>query len=141
MNTIGQAFRAHAQELAGLPASEERARILMIWRQAIDEEAHDYADLVLAHSQREEIIRLEVETIMQAYLVGYMGARGWIDPIEAQQASYTAGRFFRDQLRSLGVPVETLKGSFATVIDDALAEIVQLGLQAMGDRCYEQPLS
>ena len=135
MNTIGQAFRAHAQELAGVPAPEERSRILMTWRQAIDREAHDYADLVLAHPQREEIARLEVETIMQAYLVGYMGARGWIAPIEAQEAPFVAGRFFRDQLRSVNVPIDTLKATLATVIDDTLAEIVQIGLEAVSDNC------
>lgn len=72
---------------------------------------------------------------MQAYLVGYMGARGWIAPIEAQQAPFMAGRFFRDQLRSLSVPIDTLKATLGTVLDDALAEIVQLGLHAVGDDC------
>ncbi len=141
MNTIGQAFRSHAQELAGVPGSEERARIVMTWRQTIDREAHDYADLVLAHPKREEIIGLEVETIMQTYLVGYIGGRGWIDPIEAQEAPFMAGRFLRDQLRSLGVPIDTLKGTLGTVIDDALGEIVQLGLHAVDDDCCEQRLS
>ena len=130
MSSIAQAFQAHARELAGVPQAEERAKILAVWRQAIDGEAHDYADVVLANPRREEIMRLEVETIMQAYLVGYMAARKWIEPMMAQQAPFMAGRFFRDQLRSLDVPVDTLKATLGTVINRALAEIVQLGLHS-----------
>jgi len=129
LERLSQSWTAHREELVDQPSSQRRAGILALWRESIDRNAHDYADLVLGHPQREQIMELEVGAIMQAYLCGVMARRGWVEKIEAQQAHFALGRALRDRLRGLGVPLETLKLTIGTVIDEALESIVQLGLE------------
>lgn len=127
--SLQEAWSKHANDLAGLPTPAQRGEALKIWRTTIDMEAHDYADLVLAQPLREQILQAEAEALIHAYLSGYMAHRGWVPEIEARQAAFRLGRAFRDRLRTMGVPIDTLKATLGTVIDGALAKIVALGLE------------
>lgn len=123
IGAIRHARRAHAAELASTPA--QRAQIHAVLREAIDSDAHDYADLVLAHPQRERIVKLQVEIAMEAYSCGLMARRGWIEPLVAQQGAMYLGRKLRDELRALGVDLGKVNANFGTVIDRALLNIVE----------------
>jgi hypothetical protein len=123
---IGAAFGAHAHELDAALTPDVRAKILGTWRTGIDREAHDYADLVLSHPRREAIMRLEVETIMQSYLCGYMASRGWLDKVVAQQAPYVLGSSLRNELRRLGVSLQSVSATFGVVMNETLQKIVHL---------------
>lgn len=125
---IGNARRAHAAELQTTPA--QRAQIYAVLRDAIDSNAHDYADLVLAHAQRERIAQLQVEVAMEAYFCGLMARRGWIDALDAQQGAFFLGRKLRDELRALGVDLGKVNANFGTVVDRALMSIVERELGA-----------
>jgi hypothetical protein len=130
--SIQEAWSAHYAELANLPTPQRRAEILMMWRGMIDQEAHDYADLVSSYpkgAKRDQILQLEVEAIMKAYLYGFMAHRGWIEKIEAQQAAFMLGRALRDQIRGLGVSIDTLKATLGMVMTEALRAIVDLGIE------------
>ncbi len=123
--TLEQAWTAHAADLAKLPSPPSRFRALSHWRSAIDLEAHDYADLVLQHPHKEQIVQVEVNAIMRACLCGYLAYRGWITPVAARQGAYMLGRNLRDELRTLGVQIDSLKTTLGTVMNRALDEIVQ----------------
>jgi|GEM_PF-5341808 len=69
---------------------------------------------------------------MYAYLSVHAAQRGWVPEIEARQAAFRLGRAFRDRLRTLGVPIDSLKATLGTVIDRTLMKIVELGLQDAG---------
>ena len=73
-------------------------------------------------------LRLEVEVIVNAFLIGMMAREGWIEPIDAQQGPFILGRWFRDQVRGMGVSIDPLKATLGTVIDGALQSVVALGL-------------
>jgi hypothetical protein len=129
LEAVRRAWEAHQQELQDIPGGERRGQMLMIWRQAIDEEAHDLADLILGHPRRDDIMRLEVSTMMDAYLMGHMARRGWIGEIDARLASHRVGRAFRDQLRQWGVPIDTCRATLGMVVNDALERIAELGIR------------
>lgn len=105
---IQEAYAVHRDELANALPPERRMRIMMTWRQMINQEAHDYADMLLSHPRRDETKPAEIETYMHAYMAGYMAGRGWIREAEAHRAAFTLGRALRDHLRGLGVPLEDL---------------------------------
>src|ERR1051326_1253580 len=129
MESVGRAFQEHERELNEALVPARRAEVLAMWRQRIDAEGHDYADLVVAYPDRQRIVQIEGESIMQAYLLGYMAKRGWIDEGIALQSAFRLGRHLRDQLRSLGVRIDTLRATLGTVVDDVLLQIVKLGLR------------
>jgi hypothetical protein len=126
---ISRSWAAHRDELGDLPSPRRRAKILTTWREIIDREAHDYADLVLVHPKRERIVELEAEAVTQAYLCGVMAQRGWIERIEAEQAAFMLGRSLRDRLRGLGFPLDSVNLTIGVVIDEALGAIVELGVE------------
>src|SRR5438105_900490 len=74
VGVIERALEEHRNELQTALTPEIRQKVFAIWRQTIDTEAHDYADLVLAYPDRPRIIELEVHTFINAYLNGYMAA-------------------------------------------------------------------
>jgi len=126
---------AHQDELQALPAPQRRGDILHTWRRVIDQQAHDYADLVLATpSRQEQILQTEVEAMMMAYFQGYMAGRGWAEPDQARVAAFTVGRTLRDRLRALDLPIDQLRTTLGTVIDRALREITELGLTDGAER-------
>jgi hypothetical protein len=127
--TIEEAWSAHGQDLAGMPSPRQRAEILTTWRRAIDQDAHDYADLVAANPQRGQILEWEADTIVNAYLCGVMARRGWISEVDARQAAHALGRALRDRLRDTSVQLDSLNPVLGTVMTDALESIVELGLE------------
>ena len=123
-------FTAHRDELQSLPVPQRRAEILQTWRRAIDQAAHDYADLVLTvPNSQDRILQAEVDAMMGAYLQGYMAGRGWAEADAARLAAFVRGRALRDQLRALGLPIDQLRATLGTVMDNALREITELGLR------------
>jgi hypothetical protein len=126
---ISRSWAAHRDELVDLPSPRRRAEILATWREIIDREAHDYADLVLVHPKREQIMELEADAITQAYLCGIMAQRGWVERIEAEQAAFMLGRALRDRLRGLEFPLDSVNPALGVVINEALGSIVELGVE------------
>jgi hypothetical protein len=126
---IDVAWQAHQSELQQALTPERRRESFVIWRQAIDTEAHDYADLFIGRPERQRILKLEVEAIMQAYLFGYMARQGWIEESMALQSAYVLGRSLRDQIRALGVSLDSLQATLGTVMADALTEIIRQGMK------------
>ncbi len=122
---ISEAFAAHQAEMAGMPPPAERERILLAWRRALDVREKAYADLVAAHPRRDDLLRLEAECILQAWLCGHMARRGWVTDAEARQAVFMLGRMLRNRVRAAGVPIEAAGGNVATTIDATLLEIVK----------------
>ena len=120
---IGAARRAHAAELETTPA--QRAAIYAVFRDALDANAHDYLDLLLASPQRERVAQRQVEVAMEAYFCGLMARRGWIDAVDAQQGAFFLGRKLRDEIRALGVDLAKVSANFGTVVDRALLSIVE----------------
>ena len=129
MERFGESWAIHRDELASVPNPQRKQEILRIWREAIDSQAHDYADLVLVHPNRDQIMQLEVEAIMQAYLSGVMVQRGWVVSTYAEQLDFALGRLLRQKLAQLGVSWETVRGDYVKVINQALGSIVQLGIE------------
>ena len=129
---IQRALEEHAAELQQALTPEIRQKVFALWRQTIDTEAHDYADLVLAYTDRARIIELEVDTFMNAYLSGYMAAHGWIDRQIALQSAFLLGRRLRDQLRAIGLTLNTVSANVGTVLDRTLVNIVTFGLEQTG---------
>ena len=122
---ILDAFAEHRSELAGLPPPAERERVLLLWRRALDGREKPYADLVAAHPRRDEILRLEAEVILQAWLCGYMARRGWVPEPEARQAAFRLGMMLRDRVRAAGVPVESAGERLSSTVDTTLLEVVK----------------
>lgn len=125
--SVTAALASHSSELENVPPGHRRAAVLLTWRDAIDEHAHDYADLVVAHSRREKILEVEVAAMMGAYLAGYAAGIGWVDVVLAEQEAYRIGRALRNELRSIGIRLEELTLTIGTVMDGALRDIVKLG--------------
>jgi hypothetical protein len=121
--------REHQADLDQALTPQRRNQILMTWRQTLDTEAHDFADLVLRLPQRERVLQMEVETMMQAYLRGYMARQGWISEPLALQSPYVLGRRLRDGLRAMGVSLNSLNANLGTVMSSALTNIARLGMQ------------
>ena len=117
----------HQEELAGRPPGERRMELLMVWRQAIDERAHAYSDLVAGHANAEDVAALHAEGIMLAWSLGYAAARGWIDESQAQMNVSTLGRILRDQVGELGLDLYQLGLDMPLIVDETLAEIAALG--------------
>jgi hypothetical protein len=128
---IARAQQEHAIELENALTPDVRQKIFATWRQNIDANAHDFADLILRYPDRDRIAQLEVTVFMQAYLNGYLAARGWIDSNLALQSAYRLGRHFRDEIRRLGLPLQAVSTNTGTAIDSALLEIVQLAQSAV----------
>jgi|CXWL01.1.fsa_nt_gi hypothetical protein len=128
MTRIGAIRAARAAELETTPA--ERMRVYSIFREALNTEAHDYVDLVLAHPQREAVLELQVGVAMEAYFAGVMARRGWISEMDAHQGAYGLGRMFRQRLGGLGIQLTQVKLTIGSVIDNSLREIVKAGLAA-----------
>jgi len=120
----------HRAELQQALTPEARQKAFSLWRRSIDAGAHDYADLMLQYPERNRLIELEVDTFIQAYLNGYMAAKGWIGEQPAVQSAFMLGRHLRDELRRLGVPIDSLNANLGTLMDETLRSIVKLGLEA-----------
>jgi hypothetical protein len=125
---IDDAWAAHWKEFKDLPDPQTRAAVLGKWREIVGRDAHDFYDMIASHPNMSEITKLEAQTIMKAYLCGYMARQGWVDETEALQANLFLGREFRDDLREKGVQVDQLKPTLGTVMSDALEEIIKLGI-------------
>lgn len=125
---IPDVLAAHAEELADVPGGDRRGEIVTTWRGTIDQQAHAYADLVLSHPRRDELVALEVEAIMQAYRIGYAGGQGWISEDAARQSAFVLGRTLRGQIRRLGIKLEDVEITIGVVIDDALLGITKRGI-------------
>lgn len=128
--SLEEAFAAHQAELEGLPSGAERGRITMIWQQEMDEHAHDYLDLLLTvpDAVTPRVFALHAGAIIHSWLAGYMVRRGWVDEREALQAPYRFGRRLRDELRALGLPIESLRSTFGVVVDRTLGKITRAGM-------------
>ena len=125
---ISRAGEAHQSELQLVLTPEARQKAFSLWRRSIDAQAHDYADLILRHPQRDRIVQLEVDSFMRAYLNGYMAAQGWIDEQLALQSAFMLGRRLRDELRRLGLRIDSLSANLGTAIDQTLVAIVKSAL-------------
>jgi len=125
---LEEALRSHSNEISSLTTGEAKTQVLMTWRKTIDEEAHDYADAVVSHPNREEIMKLEVDTIMTSFYFGLMAKQGWVAEGDALQGAYIVGRAMRDRLRCMGVRLDALNPSLGAIIDEALSKIVMIGL-------------
>jgi hypothetical protein len=85
----------------------------------------------MSHPKREQIIQLEVEATMQAYLIGFMAQKGWIEKNEAQQSAFIVGRTLRDRVRALGVSFDNLRATLGTTMNSALEDIIKLDLASL----------
>ncbi len=125
---IGEALQKHSGELQAALTPQRRMEAYSIWRETINTQAHDYTDLMLAHPDREAVIKLEADAIMQAYLNGFMAAQGWITENIAMQSAFLLGRGLRDQVRGLGISLNSVNANLDVVMNEALSKIVKLGL-------------
>jgi len=128
LDSISRAAEIHRAELQQALTPEARQKAFSLWRRSIDAQAHDYADLILRHPQRDRIVQLEVDSFMRAYLNGYMAAQGWIDEQLALQSAFMLGRRLRDELRRLGLRIDSLSANLGTAIDQTLVAIVKSAL-------------
>ncbi len=106
--------------------------LLLLWRQAIDERAHAYSDLVAGHGSAEQVAAFHAEAIMLAWSLGYAAERGWIEEGEVRLNVSTLGRSLRDQVRELGLEIEHLGLDMPLIVDETLADIAALGREDGG---------
>lgn len=127
MSQVKKIYTDHYKELAHIPTPEQKKQILLKWRTEIDQKAHDYADLVLAHPRRQDIEQLEVQGLFQVFLIGYMAKQGWLSKAEAEKSTFQLSRLFRDKLRDLGIQLDKLNLNFAVILDDTYQAIMNIG--------------
>ena len=128
LDTIQYASEAHRDDLKHLPRSDRRMAILLIWRRAIEEDAHDFSDLISSHKQRDSLIEIKIDAITEAYLTGYIAGRNWIAEDIARQHACIIGHGLRNRLRKAGIKFDTLNPSLGVVIDSILEKITEQGI-------------
>ena len=125
-----QVWAQHGDELQRAMTGPARQRSLALWRETIDRDAHDYADYVLAHPQRGQIVELESRVLLEAFACGHAARQGWIPDIVAQQCGFALGRMLRDNLRGAGVGLDGLSANLGTVMSLAFDRVVAFGTNA-----------
>ena len=127
---LAKAFADHRNELETALPPETKKRVMESWGECMKEDAPDFVELTVHHPRAEEILRMQVDHYMRAYLCGWLARAGGLAEIDARQAAYLLGRDFRDGLRSMGVPLDTLRASLGTSMDRAFGRIVAMGLES-----------
>lgn len=93
------ASASFAPELEQRLTPECRRHILQVWRDGVDSQAHAYADQLLHHPQRQEILRQETELVLRVLVAGVLAGWNRLEGIDSAQFIHMLSRRWRHWLR------------------------------------------
>lgn len=121
------AFRENGPLINAALTAEGKKKAMETWRESLIENVPDYVALMKGHPSAEQVLQMEVDLYMRAYLSGALAREGKIAEVDAIQVGFLLGRELRDGLRARTIPIETLNANLGTGLDRSFAAVVHAG--------------
>jgi hypothetical protein len=126
-NRLARIQERHAQELDGIPVRDRRGELIEAWRQHLDQHAPPLSQAIVEHPEREHLVGVQVEHLLEAYLAGFLAGRGWLEEGLEEKVVAHLGRSLMADFREAGLPLERLQEDLQEVVEGTLLTLVQMG--------------
>jgi hypothetical protein len=121
------AFRENGSPLNAALTPDGKKKAMETWRGALKQHVPDYVALMAGHPAAEQVMQIEVDHYMRAYLCGALARERKIAEVDALQVGFLLGRELRDSLRARRIPIDTLSANLGVGLDQSFAAVVQAG--------------